>query len=69
MYLFYLQQWIQLQKAEWQSSDCRRGWYRYNSSKFNIKNTVKEILKVKNKKLLVGAAVGTSKEDIVEQNH
>ena len=30
----------------------------------NIKNQTKEILKVKKKKLIVGAAVGTSKEDI-----
>ena len=30
----------------------------------NIKNQVKEIVKVKKKKLLVGAAVGTNKEDI-----
>ena len=33
----------------------------------NIKSQTNEILKVK-KKLLVGAAVGTSKEDIVRQN-
>ena len=30
----------------------------------NIKNQSKEILKVKNKKLVVGAAIGTSKEDL-----
>ena len=30
----------------------------------NIKNQTKEIIKVKKKKLLVGAAVGTNKEDI-----
>ena len=31
---------------------------------FNIKRQIKELIKVKRKKLLVGAAVGTSKEDI-----
>ena len=30
----------------------------------NIKNQTKEIIKVKKKKLIVGAAVGTNKEDI-----
>ena len=31
---------------------------------FNIKRQIKELIKVKRKKLLVGAAVGTSKDDI-----
>merc|ERR1711991_1260075 len=31
---------------------------------FNIKNQVKEINKVKKKKLIVGAAIGTNKEDL-----
>ena len=32
---------------------------------FNIKDQAKEVIKVKNKNLLVGAAVGTSKEDLL----
>ncbi len=35
-----------------------------NSQKFYIKNQVKEINKVKKKKLIVGAAIGTNKEDL-----
>ena len=31
----------------------------------NIKDQAKEVIKVKNKNLLVGAAVGTSKEDLL----
>ena len=32
---------------------------------FNIKDQIKEVFKVKKKKLVVGAAVGTNKEDLL----
>ena len=35
-----------------------------NSQKFKLQKQVKEVLKVKKKKLLVGAAIGTSNDDI-----